>query len=161
MAPTAVIANRWDLSGPIVYAIERPENDLGVVQLFPGRTVHRLRVTGAYRSPYERRTARLEELRSVSAPRLDLRLAAHLGKERRMATVVVTTSGLSRSYQLGLVAGDHDERLVVTPRGAELVNRVPDLERVESHPSAGLSVALELSPASGKSRGPVGQEGVA
>lgn len=161
MAPTAVIANRWDLSGPIVFAIERPETDLEVVRLFPDRTVYRLRFTGAYRSPGERLTAQLEELRPVSAPRLDLRLAANLGRERRLATLIVTASGLRRSYSLGSVSGDHEERLVVTPGGAELANRVPVLERVESRPSPGLSVVLELSRASGKSPALVERERVA
>ncbi|HEX2192245.1 MAG TPA: glycosyltransferase family 39 protein [Acidimicrobiales bacterium] len=145
MHESPVIANRWDLSGPVVYALARGDGDLDVAGLHPGRAHYRLEWMAAYRRPDERFGARLERLALVKgAPRVDLSVVARWAPSPNPVEVVVAASGTARAYRFAGGAGPTEirERLVVTPQGAELAGRAAAREWREPASAAGLTVRV-------------------
>ena len=131
MHESPVIANRWDLSGPVVYALARGDGDLAVAGLHPDRTYYHLDLVAAYRRPGERFAARLERLALVTgATRLDLDVVARWDPSTDPVEVVVVASGTARAYRFDGSAGavGARERLLLTPQGAELAGRAPARE---------------------------------
>ncbi len=149
MHPSPVIANRWDLSGPLVYALPGGDRDLDVARRYPGRAYYRLDLQAAYRRPGERFGARLQRLRAVAGERLDLAVVARWEAWRGPVEVVVAAAGTVRAYRLEASAGpgpaEVRERLVLTPEGAELAGRAPAAEWRETVSAAGVSVRLRRS----------------
>ncbi|MGI9023294.1 MAG: hypothetical protein ACR2HV_08715 [Acidimicrobiales bacterium] len=152
MHPTAVVANRWDAGGPIVYAVERGDADIDAAQRMPNRTPYRLRFTDDFRDPDAVLTARLEQLRLVTGPRVEIRVVAH-----RPTTIAVhrptpplrvglavSAAGTTRVYPLG-DAPVYDERLVIDGGGAELAGRTASGERAAAS-GVGLRVSLVVWP---------------
>jgi 4-amino-4-deoxy-L-arabinose transferase-like glycosyltransferase len=166
MHEAPVIANRWDLSGPLVYAVAGGDRDLDVTRLHPGRAQYHLDVVAAYRRPGERFAARLEGLGVQRGTRLDLGVVARWDPspdaepgfvepafaEPGFVELVVVASGTARAYRFDPSAGPAEvrERLVVTSRGAELAGRTPAAEWAEAGSPAGLTVRLRRGPAGGR-----------
>jgi 4-amino-4-deoxy-L-arabinose transferase-like glycosyltransferase len=167
MHESPVIANRWDLSGPVVYALARGDVDLDVARLRPDRSYYRLDVMAAYQRPGERFSARLEGLALVAgARRVDLGLSARWtpspgavepdavepdAVEPDAVEIVVAAGGRARSYRFEPASGPPElqERLVVTAEGAELAGRAPAAEWAETGAPAGLTVRLRRGPPGG------------
>ena len=144
MHPTAVISNRWDLGGPIVYAVERGDDDLDVARMLPGHTPFRLRFEAEYRNPDEVLRARLEELRLATGDRLPLRLTARQATTPGRLGVEVSAAGVTHVYVLG-EAATYKETLVVDRSGGALTGRQPATTRPAAAPG-GLEVRLLLWP---------------
>ncbi|HWC09623.1 MAG TPA: hypothetical protein VG455_00220, partial [Acidimicrobiales bacterium] len=151
MHPSPVIANRWDLSGPVVYALARGSGDVRVARLHPDRDYYHLELMASYLRPGERFGARLERLALVAgATRLDVGFVARWRPSPGPLDVVVVASGTARAYRLDPSPGPgpHEarERLVVTPQGAELANRAPTRQWRETAPGSTVTVRLRRTP---------------
>ena len=142
MHESPVIANRWDLSGPVVYAVARGDGDLEVARLHPDRSYFHLDLVAAYREPDERFAARLERLKIVRAARVELDVIARWKPSPGPVELVVVASGRARAYPVDRAARPAEVRgrLVVTPAGAELADRTPAAEWAE--PGTGLTVRI-------------------
>lgn len=152
MHPTAVVANRWDARGSIVYAIERGDSDLDTLRQMPGRTPYRLRFGSDFRDPDTGVDARLDELRLVSGPRVEVRVVAHSPTPvvvhrptpRGRIGLVIAAAGVTRVYPLG-DAPLYDERVLVDANGAELAGRVASSVQT-GEVDGGLRVTLVVWP---------------
>jgi hypothetical protein len=145
MHPTPVISNRWDLSGPVLYALERGTQDLAVVQAFPDRVPYRLRHERDFRHPALPLRARLEELRRLEGTVLDLTVRLGSGLPEGSLTLAVSARGVTREYQLGETGGAGHQRLLVDHRGPELAGRTPTYD-VSGGRDNGLEVELFVRP---------------
>lgn len=152
MHPSPVIANNWDASGPIVYAVERGDADLDVARVMPDRTPYRLQFHNTFRDPDAELTARIQELRLLTGSRIEIRVVArrpppfsfHRPTPPTSMGLAVSAGGISKMYPLG-DAPVYDERLVVDAAGAVLDGRTASSEsRAEQDP--GLEVSLVVSP---------------
>ena len=155
MHPSAVVSNRWDLSGPVVYAIEQGNSDLDAARMLPSHTPFRLRFDAEFHRPNEAMKARLEQLRLASGERLSLHLIIREPAltSGRLA-LEISAFGMTKVYLLGEGAA-HDEALVVGASGADLVGRPPVSVR-EAPGATGLDVSLVTSTA-----GPAAPETIA
>ena len=131
MHPLAVIANRWDLSGPVIYAVEQGVADLDTLRVASERTPYRLQFRTAYRDPDEPFGARLEQLRLVTGQRIEMGLEVDASTQRGPVRLSVFAGGRTREYVLGSRAAAYRERLVVDSTGPSLVGRSPAAEREE------------------------------
>ena len=149
MHESPVIANRWDLSGPVVYAVARGDGDLDVVDLHPDRAYYHLDLVAAYRRPDERFAARLERLRHVRGARVELAVVARWEPSPDPVDGIVASRGTARAYRFDPSAAPAEarEQLVVTPAGAELAGRTPAAEWAEPGSATGLTVRLRRGPA--------------
>jgi len=160
MHPSAVVSNRWDLGGPIVYAVERGDADLDAARMLPRHSPFRLRFDGELRRPGEGLRGRLDELRLMSGDKLPLHLtvrqppqnAGRLGLE-------VSAFGVTRLYLLGEEAA-YDETLLIEGPGAELAGRQPSSLR-PAPGSTGLEVGLLSWPSGAAAPGELARERLA
>lgn len=121
MHPTPVVANRWDLSGPVVYAIQG-QDDLEAMAAMPDRKPWQLTFDGSFIFPDQPFTARLQPLKLTSAP--EVRLHLKINALRTATAMTVTAFGTTTLYPLTPTESMEDT-LLITPEGARLQLRQP------------------------------------
>ena len=151
MHPVPVVANRWDLSGPVVYALARGDGDLDVARLHPGRALYHLDPQAREQPEEGLLSPRLEALVHMKeAARLELGLVARWAASADPVELVVVAGGRARAYPLDPAVGEVHGRLDVSPGGAEVAGREAAAEWREAGAPAGLVVRLRRLRASGR-----------
>jgi hypothetical protein len=130
MHPTPVLANRWDASGSVVYAVAGGDRDVDVVSRFAGRTAYRLRFADRFDHPSTKLRARLEAVHLQRGERLSARVALRNGEHRRVG-VSVSLGGITRVYWLGSDAS-YDLDVSLAAGEATVAGRTPDETRSEA-----------------------------
>lgn len=140
MHPSAVISNRWDVTGPIVYAVASGEADLDVVHRMPERTPYRLVYRDTFLDPDQTMRARLDELRLLRGENLVVQVAAGPsplpGPER--PRLAVSAFGVTCEYTLD---GAPEQRVVIDAQGAQLEGRQAESTYPDATPD-GLEISL-------------------
>ena len=152
MHPSPVVANGWDASGPIVYAVALGDADVDAARRMPDRTPYRLRFDSDFREPDADVGGRLERLRLVAGSQVEIRVVArrpnpimvHRPTPPPRVGLAVSTAGVTRLYPLG-DAPVYEERLLIDAAGVEVAGRTASSDR-PAEGSAALQVGLVVWP---------------
>lgn len=127
MHPTSVVANRWSVSGPVVYAVQG-QRDLDAMSTMPGRSPWQLSFDGSFIFPDRPFSARLQPLKLMTAPQVTLHLTIRPPKGATALTL--TAGGTTRLYPVTVAAGEApsigDTLVIGGDDGAHLQDREPD-----------------------------------
>ncbi len=99
--PYATKRNSWNVSGDIIYAVDRGVGEnAAVVADFPDRKAYSVQIAGLYRQnpPDPNLKTTLEQMAMVRAKTIDLDIAFKNPMDRPAVSVTVTANGVATSY---------------------------------------------------------------
>lgn len=154
--PFSALQNTPDYDGPTVYALDRgDEANLLLVEDFPGRTLHRLRVHGHYRAlpPDPGLTSSLEPLAVVEPEALRTRVVLRNPTAEPYLVLSVARAGRKDSFVLATQSSSarrYEVSIAVTTDSVDVAGPVEGHSVEQVEPDRSLVVSVAVGPAAGE-----------
>jgi hypothetical protein len=154
--PFSVLQNAPDHDGPTVYALDRGDGEnLLLLEDFPGRTLHRLRVHGHYRAlpPDRGLTSSLEPLSVVEQEALRTRVVLRNPTAEPYLVLSVARAGRKDSFVLDTDSSSakrYEASMAISPDSVEVVGPVESHSVEQSEPDRSLVVSVSVGAGEGQ-----------